>query len=244
MNETLEQIHALADGQASGEAKQEALAAVAADPKARAEYEWALYLRRELPNKLTPCRNDEAWKSTKARLDAIDRTRTAESFVGRWAWAFCAIFFVGILSAAVVNRTSGARPLSTSQAAGLFTALEPMNVEEPAQALEIVRQSTGIAPNRVANLKGDIREISCGTVGGRKAARLTLDDGRGRMALFVIAETTAVEGIDQNQANYQAGTINNVPAVSWRDQGFLMLLVGRRDLNDLRAAADQIRSWR
>lgn len=241
MSDWIEKVHALADGELGEAEKAEAVHAVASDPRAAAEHEWAVLFKHHLSEKLTPVTDEETWLASKRRLDALDKTNKAETFVGKYAWAFCMIFLVGIFSAAVVNKLGGSRPLSNDHVAGLFNGLTPFDFTESRQALESVKAKVGLAPRQVIGV-ARVTSLAIGSVDGRRTANLTLDDGRGPMNLVVISDTSAIDGLDYRDSGYRCGMINELRAVSWTDTGYLFLLLGPRTHQELLSIAGQIKN--
>lgn len=243
MSDLIENMHALADGELEGDAKAAALQAVASDPQAAAEHGWATLFKTQLREKLQPVENEELWSACRARLDAIDKTSKAEVFVGKYAWAFCLIFLVGIFSAATVNRMDRSRPLGNSHVAGLLNGLTPLNFSESKQALESVRQAVGAGPRQNPD-QTRVTSLSLGTVDGRRAAKLTFEDNVGEMSLYVVSSTSGIEGIEGSDRGYKCGHINENSAVCWTEYGRLFMLVSSRSHEDLMHVADEIRNTR
>lgn len=241
MSELIENLNALADGELEGDAKLAAQEAVASDPQAAAEHSWAVLFKTQLREKLQPVENDELWAACKTRFDAIDKSQRAEVFVGKYAWAFCLIFLVGIFSAATVNRASGNKPLSNEHVAGLLNGLTPFSFSGPEQALESVRKAVGTGQLQSPD-QTRVTSVSLGTVDGRRAAKLTFVDHLGGMSLFVVCATSGIEGIESVDKGYKCGHINDQSAVVWTEYGRMFLLVSNRSQEDLVHAADQIRN--
>lgn len=242
MNKTTELMSALADGELQGQELEQAQAMLQADPAAANEHAWALALRQTVATKCANHPPDSAWDACRARLDAIDRTQSTERFVGRYSWGLCAIFLVAILSAAAVNRMAGTRTLPSSNVAGLFTGLQPMGSQAPVTAAENIRRAVGLSPNRIAQLEANVLDLAVGRVGQRRAARLTLADNRGQLHLFVVSGAAEVEGLAGQKDGCRVGDINGKPAVSWTDDGYLLLLTGDRDVDDLIRVARTIQA--
>jgi hypothetical protein len=240
MSNTTELMSALADGELQGEELAQADALQATQDGQR-ELAWAREVKRVVRDKCGSRPPESAWEACRARLDQIDRAATTERFVGKYAWGLCAIFLVAILSAAAVNRMTGVRTLPSSNVASLFTGLQPMGSQVPTEAAENVRQAVGLSPNRIANLEARVAELATGAVGKHKAARLTLVDGRGPMVLFVVSDAAGVEGFARVKDGFRAGRINGRDAVSWTESGYLLLLVGDREVESLLAVAQVIR---
>ncbi len=242
MKEAIERAHALADGALSPAEAEQARREAAADPRLQAEHDWARTLKAELAKSPPPTPDPHLWTAVRDRLDAIDRSRTAEGFVGRYAWAFCAVFLLFIVAGAITSRLDGARPLATSQVAGLFSGLTPVAAGSPDQAVELVREKVGYAPTRMVGAPVRVLGAAYGLIDGRRAARIVMADGVGEVLLFVVERTNTVEGIPYAAKGYMAGSINRTPALAWCEGGDLVMLVGPRDHGELQTLAEQIRS--
>jgi len=243
MSNWVDQVHALADGELQGDEKAEALAVLESEPQAQAEHEWAVYLKDSLRDKVRPVHDDDAWAACRTRIRALEKRKSAEVFVGKYAWAFCLIFLVGIFSAATLNRTGRLRPLANEHVAALFNGLTPLSFPDSQQAFDSAFNSVGAPP---ATVDGDakVRSLEIGYVDGRKAAHMILDDRQGAMDLFVLSGTSSVEGIEQREGGYLWGQVNGVPAISWSESGCLFLVVANRDSESLKSAVSQIRRRR
>ncbi len=242
MNDWIEKIHALVDDQLTPDEKSEVTRLISESKEAQAEYQWALYLKDTLATKCAPVADDDSWREAVARLDAIDRTKRTETFVGRYAWAMCALFLVAIVSAAWVNRTTGSRQLSNEQVAGLFgsfaPAMERSTVQNQAPQ-DVVKQCVPDAPVVVipATFRIEAAERTSGN--GHDAARLLLQDDRGRLALVIIKDANGVESIETPAGTeYQTGTLNDKPCVMWQKNGSTILLMGPRSTEDLLRIAE------
>ena len=243
MSEWIDKVHALADNELAGDEHTEASEAVASNPNAAAEYQWAKLLKSELKDKLPVAQNDDLWKSCQARLDAIDKANRAESFVGKYAWAFCLVFLVGIFSAAYMNRTGNRRPLTNEHVAGLLNGLTPFSFSEPQDAIQSIQKRIGTAPAQLPQ-STKMTSLAFGTVDGRQAAKVTYMDALGEIDMFVVSATDSIDGIDNQARGYRLGHINDWEALSWSESGNLFLLVSKRDPEQLKAVADQIRNVR
>lgn len=243
MNE-FEDIHALADGQIEGEAKARAAARILSDEAARAEYETVVLLKSTLARTCEPIPNPEGWKDVHERLVAIDRTRRAEVFVGRNAWALCAIFFVLIVSAAFFNRATGRNKLYTGDVARIMSSMVPMPLGTTSEVEERVQSALGTVPFRVPAEGLRTTGFSKGYLDGNNAIMVNFVDSRGPTFLLIIENQHEVEGLrqDPNELGYSIGKLNGINAISWDCHGRICILVGERDFEDLQQVASQIRA--
>lgn len=243
MNE-FEDIHALADGQIEGEAKAAAAARILSDESARAEYETVTLLKATLQRTCEPVPNPEGWRIARERLDAIDRARRAEVFVGRNAWALCAVFFVLIVSAAFFNRATGRNKLYTGDVARIMSSMVPMPLGSSSDVEKGVQNTLGTMPFRVPAEGLRATGISKGFFGGSRALLLNFVDSRGPTFVIIVENMHEVEGLtqDPNEEGYSVGKLNGINAISWDCDGRICILVGDRDFDDLQQVAAQIRA--
>lgn len=238
MSDDILKAHALADGEIDGQEKAEALRAVAENPHLAAEHEWALLFKTQLRSKLQPIKDDEVWESCRRRLDEIDRVSRTQVFVGKYAWALCAVFLAGILLAAGMDRMGSNRQLRSEHVAGLLNGLKQVK-GEPNRLWDELDRLTGSqhTGSTVAQIVGG----AVGSVDGRKAVRLELNDGRGQLTLIGIASAASLEGLDSDDAGYRCGSINDRSAVSWTSQGCLYILLAPRSTAELKQIAESFK---
>jgi hypothetical protein len=243
MNE-FEDIHALADGQIEGEAKAAAAARILSDEAARAEYETVTLLKATLVRACEPVPNPEGWKDVRERLDAIDRTRRAEVFVGRNAWALCAVFFVLIVSAAFFNRATGRNKLYTGDVARVMSSMVPMPLGSSSDVEQGVQSALGMVPFRVPAEGLRPTGFSKGLLDGNRAVMVNFLDSRGPTVLLVIENKHEVEGLrrDPDELGYSVGKLNGINAIAWECDGRICILVGERDFEDLQQVATHVRA--
>lgn len=239
MNDEIVKAHALADGELDGAEKTEATAAVAADSRLAAEHAWAVLFKTHLREKVQLVTDDDVWRSCRRRLDEIDRVNKAQNFVGKYAWALCALFLAGILFAGGMDRMNPNRQLRSEHVAGLLNGLREVR-GEPNRLLDELNRLTGsqhASPN-VAQVVGG----AVGSIDGRRVVRLELSDGRGPLSLFAIQAVSSLEGLETDDAGFRCGAINDRPAVSWKQQGCLLILVATRTTAELKQIAESIRN--
>ena len=209
MNDKLELMHALADGQLDAEEQKRAQELAANDPECAAELKWAQETRRTVHAKCRMEGDEEVWQASMKRLDAIDRTKTTEKFVSKYAWAFCAVVMVAIFSGAITNRTLGTQSLSNVQVADL---LNPGAFGRSAETT--VNPETASA----LNLSG-YRIIQYGEkeTDGRNCAYFRLRDSFGNLALVGIPDRVVLEGINSETGlqGFRSGAVNGANTVTW-----------------------------
>lgn len=235
MSREVELMHALADGELAPGEEAEARQLLESNEKLRAEFEWARAMKSSLGAHCRPVANDEGWSKCVERLEALDRVKSTESFVGRWAWMFCGALLLMIVAGGTVNRVLGSRTVSNTQIAGLL---------DPAAAMP-----RGEAPRVKALDFVDLSEfqrtsVSGGYLDNRPFVRYGLRDkyGLGGLAILMIQGADRIEGLDKatSNPNIKSGTLNNTNCVSWSVQGNTCILFGERDTQELTAYAESM----
>jgi hypothetical protein len=238
-------IHALADGQLDGEAKADAAEQILKDPTARAEYESVVLLKQTLKRTCPPTPEPVAWKAAMSRLDEIDRSKRAEVFIGRNAWALCGLFIVMIFSMAMFNRATGRNKLYTGDMARMMSSMVPLPFtnQEPSEVQRKVQDELGETPFQVPADGLHATQMSRGFFDGRRALLVNLEDPNGPAALLIIENIHEVEGLSHEggEQAFSVGKLNGVNAIAWQSSEFICLLVGERDVQDLHQAATRIR---
>lgn len=238
-------IHAYADGQLDSSLKPEVGARLESDPQARAEYESVVTIKRLLTEKCVPAPNDELWKACRKRLDEIDKTRKVEGFVSRYAWGLCALLFVGIIGGGMLYRRNGQATLYTGDVPSLASALAPISLpqsQEPNEVRQYIREKTGGAPIEFSSGALQLISVMQGEREGRKLSMFNFADREGTLSLLVVPGTVHVDGLNlTEEGRYCHGVIGTMYCVSWVDDGFALLLIGKRDTNALQRIASNFR---
>jgi hypothetical protein len=241
MSEELTEIHAYADGELSAEEAERVKRRIETDPQAAAEYEAVRHAKFTLSQKCLPMKNDDAWQSCRARLDAIDKTRSTESFVTRYAWALSALFLFALVGAGVFNRSAGRDTVSTAQVAGLFSRFTPVAEDTRSNAQLLVEDKVGPVP--VDCRKLTVQDVLYGQVDNRDAALVQFVDAEGPGSLLVIENARGIEGMrDSNVAEYRIGTINGTNSIAWSEDRFVMAVMADRKYDELKLLANHIRN--
>lgn len=240
-------MQALADGELAGADQASATSSKTSDPKLQAEYETVLSLKSTLQQHCTSIPNPDLWQATKRRLDAIDSTRRAEKFVGRYAWGLCGVFFLMLVSAATVNRM-GHRSLHTSEMARMAAGLSPLSVPAPSDGGigDVLASAVGDAPVRSQPSDLQLVGIAKGITDGYRMVRLTFADRQGEVALIVVQNAKEVAGVEPNSERNGLcpGKIGDMNCVSWNEGEYALVLVGDRSTPDLELIAADMRASR
>lgn len=243
------QMHALADNELDEQAKAAATELVQKDPVCHAEYQAVQSLKSLLKTHCCSTPPPTLWNQTVKRLDAIDRTRKAESFVGRYAWALCGVFLVMIVGAATSNRLVAKRSVHAGDMAEMASSLSPLALPSgsaPKVVHDFVSNVLRDAPVTPEPVDLALRSVAEGTIDGFRVARLTFADQKGTVALIIVKNADEVHGVqdDHQTRGYQVGKLNNLHVVSWIEGGYALFVVGQRSADELCRVADALRAGR
>lgn len=232
-------IHALVDGQLNEAERKEVESWIEADPEARREFEFARTLKASISQQCTPITCDETWAKCKRRLGEFDRRSSIERFVGKSAWGMCGIFFVAILSAAMLNR-SGTSSLKTTDVLG--ANLMPIATPQSQSSNENARWLRGLADRNVPLQTDVLRVLSAqrGNLNGHNVVRLDVADAKGNMILYIASDASQFQDSLSRPGAYGSVRVGEASGITWARSGMAFLLLGDRNNSDLRAAADRI----
>ncbi len=249
MNEWIEEVHALADGELEGEAKERAIKLVETDERAAAEYQWASYLKQTVSAKCSNTGHDDAWKQCQARLDEIDAVSSdtrVESFVGRFGWAMASVLFLLILSAGWLNWGIGNNEISSSQFASLLSGeapFEQIDVDSAQGADKIVRDRVGA---RLPYVEPVVQVLGVGhcEIDGNRVVRVDLLDNVGRLSLYIFEDAESVESLEPipHRTEYSGGQYNGLIIVSWTEDDHVLMVVAERNVDEMVSIADRMRA--
>jgi anti-sigma factor RsiW len=243
MNDWLD-VHALLDDELPAEERAKIQERLKSCDKTQAEYYAVHELKAALATKCLEPECEEVWQKCTKRLDAIDRTKRVESFVSRYAWGICSLFFCFIIGAAVMNRLNG-NSLKAGDVERVSASLTPLSAprsqatdEKRRWLQENLDNSMVLQPGRITLIGGGAGFLT----DGRKITRADLQDRDGRLRLYVIQSAGAIDGTEKvgDQSQYSAGRLNNLNCVAWTDHGCAYLLTADRPVDSLVQAADAL----
>jgi hypothetical protein len=242
MNDWLE-VHALLDEELSPEERTRVQDKVKTCKTSEAEWRAVRELKTIISEKCAhPADCDEVWLACTKRIKQLDRTKTAESFVGKYAWGLCGSFCVMILLAAGYSRMNGGnlRPSDLQSVdAGLIPIPSPRS-----QATSDLRTWLQDNLSQTMHPAQDQVTVERGAFGhlpdGRRVTEASLHDSTGALTLFVVEQANKVDDVEHVDTRYSGGTIGSKNCITWTDGGNAYLLAGERSLNELCQRADSI----
>lgn len=241
------QMHALADGELDDQAKAQATELAQKDPACNAELQTVQALKSLLQTRCCCSPPPTLWTQTRKRLDAIDRARKADSFVGRYAWALCGVFLVMLVGAATTNRLAAKRSVHAGDMAEMASSLSPLALPSgsaPKLVHDFVSNVLRDAPVTPEPVDLTLRSVAEGIIDGFRVARLTFGDQKGTVALIVVKNADEVQGVheDRQVDGYRVGKLNSLHVVSWIEGGYALFVVGQRSPEELCRIADALRA--
>jgi hypothetical protein len=248
MKDELELMHALADGELSGEEEREARRVLESSPTAQAEYEWAKACRSAVQSKCSRHESAECWEKARRQIADIERSRSIESFVGRYSWALCGFLICTLLAAGIAHRLGGKPQISDTSMAGLFNPdnFSPLGREvAQAELSTLIQDTLGRSDDSLVSVPTffTVVQESWAMLEGRRALHLLIQDSEGQFSAFLIPGVAGVRGFDQEfSADYQVGVLFDQPCVAWSDGDSLVMITAARSAGELLQTADLLRS--
>lgn len=235
-------MHALADGHLEGEEKMLAEGQLAESKACRAEFESVRMLKTTLSEKAETISCDKTWAKCRERIAELDRKKSIESVIGKYAWALCSTFLVFIVTAAVLNRTVGARDLRTGDVAKILGGFGKLSSSD-GPPIEDMQKWIRTTPVTIDVGKLRTLGFAQGNYEGRNAALLTLADGEGFVQVVIVRGAEEVVGAEpmSGGGDYRICLLNGMNCITWTDADFSLFLVGPRAPESLRGVAESIR---
>lgn len=230
-------LHALADGELSVEEKARLSAKLEANPRAQAEYQQIISLKSALraSAKMPEC--DELWKACQGRLDELEKTKRVETFVGKYAWGICGVFFMAIAIGGVMNR-SASRGVQPNDVAGYMAGISlstPPKTQNQAELNPALKQIVGEAfTERPATMV--VTAIGSNNEPGQRTEFARLSDAFGSVAVVALIDVKQVEGLwdYEENSNFKCAKIDGANAMFWtRNDGIICMVIGQRSYEEL-----------
>ena len=231
-------MHALADGQLDGDEKEIANRELAESKACRAEFESVRALRSALSQHCLGTECKEVWAKCRDRIAELDRKKSVESAIGRYAWGLCGTFLVFIVGAAILNRAGGPRDIRTGDVAKIIGGFGRLSTGDgpPVEDMQKWIRTTTVDVGKLRTLG-----FAEGNYEGRDAALLTLADAEGIVQVVIVRGAQQVVGAEPMDGDYAYCVLNGVNCVTWTDADCSLFLVGMRTPEGLRGVAESIR---
>lgn len=230
------ELHALADGELSPEREKEVLAQLANEPRSAEELQSIQAMKSMLQSNMEKPECDALWERCQSRLEEIDRSKRVESFIGRYAWGICGVFFLAIVVGGVMNRVSP-KSVRANDVAGFVAGLTPIPVSpsQSQQDLEpMIKQAIGDA-FKAKPARMHVVSISRNDIPGQRAGSVQLADDFGIVTIMAMPDVQKVEGVweyeDDNR--FRCSKVDGMNALFWNERGIICMVVGQRSYDEL-----------
>lgn len=241
MNDWLE-VHALVDDELSNEERAKIQEKVKTCKKTEAEWRAVRELKSLVSARCVHPECDEVWAKCTKRLVEIDRTKNAESFVGKYAWGICGSFCLLILCAAGYTRMNGGN-LRPGDLAGVDAGMVPLSAprsQAPSDQLQWLQQNFDQSMHPKLGRVSVVRGATGHLADGRRVTEAILQDSSGELNLFVVERANRLDDVEHVDARYSGGTIGSKNCITWTDGENVYVLAGDRSLSDLCQRADSL----
>jgi hypothetical protein len=237
-------LHALADNCLDPEESRLAEAELRENPASKAEFDAIRNLKGLLHLKAEKHTCAKTWQRCVSRLDELQKREKVEGFVGRYAWGLCSIFLVVIAGAAIMNRTYG-HDLRAGDVAKIVGGVGPFSTSTAPPAEDMSRW---LDRAQVHLDFGDLTPAAFiqSNFEGRNFAQFDLFDESGRVRLIIAQGFENLIGAEPilDSSEYSSSMVNRMNCVSWNQDGFLLVLLAPRSLDETLKLAQSIRLTR
>jgi hypothetical protein len=230
-------IHAVADGELCESELKEYQAQICQCKRSSAELQ-AIHAVKGVLAKAEPVACEDSWRKCVQRLDAIDKTKSVESWVSKYAWGLCGGLFLFIVSGSLLHQASQNNVLSSSEVPRMVSGMGSLPFGGKSEARNWISSH---APESQSMLQRDLlvaRGGAMGYVSGHRVVRLNLQDSRGDLIFVIVSGANQLEGAPADQQNFQLGQFDHFNYVAWSDKNQLRFLIGDRSQDDLRQIAE------
>ena len=240
MNEPT-QLHALADGELAPLEAQNLREALKTDPRGAAEVDAVLNLKEFLAKNSPRHADEEVWRACVRRLDAIDRSRKAEGFVSRYAWALCGIMFVLIVTGRFATRTGHGDSARSADLARFLGAPAPVTERNrmDSRLYEAILGQVGhnLDPNEI-EVGMPVRRV----VDGMLIQRVPMRDRSGDLILTRVNRLLELQDTEPlpNSADVAFGLMDGANGLVWHHAGETWVLSGDRSVDSLDEVASRL----
>lgn len=228
------QLHALADGELAPAEAQALREALKADARGAAEVDAVLNLKEFLAKNSARHTDEEAWRTCVRRLDAIDRSRRAEGFVSRYAWALCGVMFLCIVSGRYAMRNVRGDSASSVDMAHVFGPTSRVT-ERNRMDSRLYETILGQAGRNLNPKEIQVGVPLHGVVNGMPAERFPMRDSDGDLALTRVHGLMELQDTGALPSNPEVafGIVDGTNGLVWHQAGETYVLSGDRSVDAL-----------
>jgi len=234
-------LHAYADGELSPSESKRIEQLLEQDADSRAEVYAILNLKQAVSHHAKPVECSAEWKACSARIKELQKSHRTESFISRYAWSICGVFFVFILLGGVMNRLNPAKEMQAADLARVAAILSPAvgpRSQEPKEIADFLDRVVGEASKSIASDHLRVQSGGTGEIDGHRVAQINLVDSDGPLALIMINSRLDLNALSSaTDKRFKTLQIQGRNAVAWTTLDRTMVLVGDRTYDELIDAA-------
>jgi hypothetical protein len=238
-------LHALADGELSTEESQIIREQLLSCEESSRELSAIHNLKDCVREKSQVFTCETTLAASMKRVAELDRNRSVDSFVTRYAWGISGAFLALIAIGGVFNRNLNANRVQSSEIASTIADLVPTPTRQaPAPTaydrwLDNLIQQAKVSTdaNRI-----EVRGYAFGELAGRRVVKVALRDVNGDLGLLVIPGNVTIEGMSDGVLNGSniTGMINGMNCVARNQGAQSIVLFGDRSFDQLSATLSRI----
>jgi hypothetical protein len=242
------ELHAYADKELDRESEDRVRRQLQNDPASQAELDTILGLKSTLQDHCKTVECNQQWKACVGRLDELDKVRRTESFVGKYAWALCGLFFMFILVGGIATRMSPSRGMGSPDLVRAVASLGQPSTpssQQPQEVRKWLDSLLGAASELISPEKVVVLGAATGQIDGYRVAQLALRDGTGDLQLLLLnVNLDLSEMPDSSEPNLKAGKLQGVNCLAWNENGYTLVFAGDRPYDELASTLKTILSRR
>ena len=245
MNDAFEMIHSLVDGELSHEQRESVLLAISKDPQLSRDFAWAQAVKEVVRTKCPRQVAGADWESARRRIKELDKVKTTNHLVTKYAWAMSGVLFLGILAAGVLTRKNPSLMLNPGGYSSIIDS--PINLgNQHSVAVPPTPGQSWVVFDDVPPLKlthGEaVISIVHGDISSKAAAEVRMIDRNGPILVYYIRNADQYPGVDQPYpyGNMKLGFVSEHSALSFKQGDYLVVLAADRPIERLIEVARQI----
>ncbi len=230
------ELHAYADKELDRESEDRVRRQLQQDPSSQAELDTILGLKAVLQ---THCKTEACttqWSACVDRLAELDKVQRTESFVGKYAWALCGVFFMFILVGGITSRMGPSKGIGSPDLARAVASLgQPSSPssQQPKEVRKWLDSLVGKASELISPENVIVGPVATGQIDGYRVAQISMRDGKGNLALLLMNADLDISDMPSWTADLKVGKLQGINCLVWNEGGYTLVFAGDRPYNEL-----------
>ncbi|MEZ0324411.1 MAG: anti-sigma factor [Fimbriimonas sp.] len=230
------ELHAYADKELDRESEDRVRRQLQDCSASQAELETILGLKATLTKHCESHDCKDQWKACVGRLDELDKVKRTESFVGKYAWALCGLFFMFIFVGGIATRLSSSNGMGSPDLARAVASLgQPISPssQQPKEVRKWLDSLVGKASELISPENVIIGPVATGEIDGYRVSQINMRDGKGNLALLLMNADLDISDMPSWTQDLKVGKLQGVNCLIWNDQGYTLVFAGDRPYDQL-----------